>query len=340
MSDGTIGEKAKRYKGGWRLFLKEWIMLILLLALVLICSLSLSRFRTTNNIMNILRQASFTAIIAMGEFFVILIGQMDMSISASIGMASIFFAGFVVKLGLPIWLAILIVLAIGVVIGLINGVLVIYGKMPSFIATLVVMNVVRGINYLYSRGLPISGLPEGFNFLGSGYVGIVPFPVILMFMIAIVLYVITSHTSLGRSFFAVGGNLEASKLSGINVEFIGVLAFIFCAILTVIGSLGLTAKTLAGNVTLGDELLFDVMTIVVLGGTSLTGGRGRVFGVVIGALFLQVISNAMVLMSINTYWQWVVKGAILIVVVLIDSNTKRDVVEAKHKAQPIQAEAR
>jgi ribose transport system permease protein len=330
--------KAKRYNGGWKLFLKDWIILILLLALVLICSLLLSKFRTTSNIMNILRQASFTAIIAMGEFFVILIGQMDMSISAIIGMASIFFAGFVVKMGLPIWMAILIVLVIGVIIGLINGALVIYGKMPSFIATLVVMNIVRGINYLYSRGLPISGLPEGFNFLGSGYVGIVPFPVILMFILAIILYIISSHTSLGRSFFAVGGNLEASRLSGINVNFIGILAFVFSAILTVIGSLGLTAKTLAGNVTLGDELLFDVMTIVVLGGTSLTGGRGRVFGVVIGALFLQVISNAMVLLSINTYWQWVVKGAILIVVVLIDSNTKRDVIKTKHKILQIKGE--
>jgi len=217
-------------------------------------------------------------------------------------------------------------------------VLVVYGKMPSFIATLVVMNVVRGIIYLYSKGLPISGLPEGFNFMGSGYVGIVPFPVILMFIVAIILYILTAHTSVGRSFFAVGGNLEASKLSGINVKCIGILAFVFCAALTGVGALGLTAKTLAGNVTLGDELLFDVMTIVVLGGTSLTGGRGRIFGVVIGALFLQVIGNAMVLLGINTYWQWVVKGAILIVVVLIDSNTKRDIVKTKQKTQAIATE--
>lgn len=329
-----IEEKTKRYKGGWKLFLRDWIILILLLALVLICSLFLSRFRTTNNIMNILRQASFTSIIALGEFFVILTAEMDMSIAAIVGMTSIFFAGFVVKMGLPIWLAILIVLAFTVIIGIINGVLVVYGKMPSFIATLVVMNVVRGINYLYSQGLPISGLPDGFNFLGSGYVGIVPVPVILMFIVAIILYVITAHTSIGRSFFAVGGNREASKLSGINIKFVGILAFVFCAILTGIGALGLTARTLAGNVTLGDELLFDVMTIVVLGGTSLTGGRGRVFGVVIGALFLQVIGNAMVLLSINTYWQWVVKGAILIIVVLVDSNTKRDIIKSRRKMRP------
>jgi len=122
------------------------------------------------------------------------------------------------------------------------------------------------------------------------------------------------------------------------VVFISILAFVFSGVLTAIGALGLTAKTLAGNVSLGENLLFDVMTIVVLGGTSLTGGRGRVFGVVIGALFLQVISNAMVLMGINTYWQWVVKGIILIIVVLIDSNTKRDIVTTSRKTKLASAE--
>jgi len=122
------------------------------------------------------------------------------------------------------------------------------------------------------------------------------------------------------------------------VVFISILAFVFSGVLTAIGALGLTAKTLAGNVSLGENLLFDVMTIVVLGGTSLTGGRGRVFGVVIGALFLQVISNAMVLMGINTYWEWVVKGIILIMVVLIDSNTKRDIVTTSRKTKLASAE--
>lgn len=329
----TFEEKAKRYSGGWRSFIMDWMILFLFVVLVVIFSLTLSTFRTTDNIMNILRQASFTAIIAMGEFFVILIGQMDMSISSIIGMVSIFFAGFVVKMGIPIWIAFLLVIAMSAVIGLFNGVLVVYGKMPSFIATLVTMNIIKGFNYLYSKGLPISGLPDGFNFLGSGYVGIVPFPVILMFIVAAILFIITAHTSVGRSFYAVGGNLEASKLSGINVKFVSILAFVFSGVLTAIGALGLTARTLAGNVSLGENLLFDVMTIVVLGGTSLTGGRGRIFGVVIGALFLQVISNAMVLMGINTYWQWVVKGIILIIVVLIDSNTKRDIVKATRKTK-------
>lgn len=316
--------KSKRYSGGGESFLQDWMILILFVALVVIFSVASSTFRTTNNIMNVLRQASFIAIIAMGEFFVILTGRMDMSLSSIIGMVSIFFAGFAVTMGMPVWLAIVLVMLMAVAVGLVNGVLVVYGKVPSFIGTLVTMNIIKGIYFIYSGGLPISGLPESFNFLGAGYVGVVPFPVILMAVIALLLNVITQHTSIGRSFFAVGGNMEASKLSGININFVGILAFVLSAMLTAIGALGLTAKTLSGNVMLGENLLFDVMTIVVLGGTSLAGGRGRIFGVVIGALFLQVISNMMVLVGINTFWQWVVKGLILVAVVLIDANSKRD----------------
>lgn len=321
LSDYTL--KSKKYSGGFKAFLSVWMILFLFVVLVALCCLN-SNFRTPTNIMNILRQASFVAIIAMGEFFVILIAEMDMSISSIIGMVSIFFAGFCVKMGLPIGVAILLVLLMAAAIGVINGALVVYGKMPSFIATLVTMNMLKGINYIYSDGLPNSGLSERFGQLALGKLGIVPYAVILMFVVAIMLYMFTAHTALGRSFFAVGGNKEASKLSGINTQFVSILAFVLCGVLTTIGALGLTSKTQSGNVTLGDNLLFDVMTICVLGGTSLTGGRGRIFGIIIGALFLQTITNIMVLMGINTYWQWVVKGVILVVVVLIDSNSKRN----------------
>ncbi|MGI6687034.1 MAG: ABC transporter permease [Christensenellales bacterium] len=319
MSDYSV--KSQRYGAGFKSFFREWMILFLFIALVIISFILNPQFRTTSNIMNILRQAAFLSIIAMGEFFVILVGHMDMSITSIIGMTSIFLAGFVVNDGISLGLALVLVFAMSAVVGIINGALVVYGKMPSFIATLVIMNILKGLYYIYSKGLPISGLPNNFNYLGAGYVGIVPFPVILMLVVALLLYLLSMHTSLGRSIYAVGGNLEASKLSGINTNFVIIFAFVLCALLSCLGALGLTAKTLSGNVSIGEYLLFDVMTICVLGGTSLSGGRGKVFGIVIGALFLQVISNIMVLMSINTYWQWVVKGIILVVVVLIDSNT-------------------
>ena len=324
MNENDYKVKSKKYSGSVKAFFSDWMIAILFVVLFILCCVFSSAFRTTSNIMNILRQASFIAIIAMGEFFVILLGEMDMSISSTIGTVSIFFAGFVVKMGIPVFPAMLLVILMAAVVGAINGVLVVYGKMPSFIATLVTMNMLKGMNYIYSGALPIPGLPESFNFLAAGTVGFVPFAVILMLIVAVLLYIFTAHTALGRSFFAVGGNREAAKLSGLNTKAIAIFGFVLCGILTAIGALGLTSKTLNGNVTLGDNLLFDVMTIVVLGGTSLTGGRGRISGVVIGALFLQVITNIMVLMSINTYWQWVVKGIILVVVVLIDSRSKKD----------------
>lgn len=321
MSDFKV--KSQKYSGGYKAFLSDWMILILFVILFALCCLH-PNFRTSNNIFNILRQASFIAIIAMGEFFVILTGEMDMSISSTIGMVSIFFAGFTVRAGMPMGAAMLLVAVMAAALGIINGLLVVYGKMPSFIATLVTMNMLKGVNYLYSDGLPISGLSDGFGQLALGKVGIVPYAVILMAVVAVVLTVFTKHTALGRSFFAVGGNREASKLSGLNTNFIAILAFVLCALLTTVGALGLTSKTQSGNVTLGDNMLFDVMTICVLGGTSLTGGRGRVAGIVIGALFLQVITNIMVLLSINSYWQWVVKGFILVVVVLIDAGSKKN----------------
>lgn len=303
--------------------LSDWMIVFLFIVLFALCCLN-SSFRTYTNIMNVLRQASFVAIIAMGEFFVILIGEMDMSISSIIGLVSIFFAGLCVNSGVPIWAAAIIVIAISAAIGVINGCLVVYGHMPSFIATLTIMNMLKGINYIYSDGLPISGLPESFGQMALGRIAGIPVAVILMVVVAVILYFFTAQTETGRSFFAVGGNKEAAKLSGLNVNFIAILAFVMCGVLTAIGALGLTSRTQSGNVTLGDELLFDVMTICVLGGTSLTGGRGRIAGIVVGALFLQVITNIMVLLGINTYWQWVVKGIILVVVVLIDSFSKKD----------------
>lgn len=315
--------KSKKYNGSVKAILNDWMIVFLFIALFALCCLN-PQFRTTTNIMNVLRQASFIAIIAMGEFFVILIGEMDMSISSTIGMVSIFFAGFVVNSGLPVGVSFVIVVAMAALIGVLNGCLVVYGKMPSFIATLTIMNMLKGVNYIYSNGLPISGLPDSFGQMALGKVCGVPIAVILMLIVAIILYVFSAHTETGRSFFAVGGNKVAAKLSGVNVNLISILAFVVCGVLTAIGALGLTARTQSGNVTLGDQLLFDVMTICVLGGTSLTGGRGRVAGIVVGALFLQVISNIMVLLGINTYWQWVVKGIILVVVVLIDSYSKKE----------------
>lgn len=324
MSDSTYAVKAKRYTGGLGSFAKDWMILFLLLGLFVICSIFIDRFFEIGNLMNIARQISFLAIVALGEFFVILIAQMDMSIGWIIGLTSVLLAGVVSRNGWPLWAALILVFGVAIVIGVINGLLSIVGRVPSFIATLVTMNVLMGLSYLYSRGIPISGLPSSLNFLGMGYLFGIPIPVYLMVIVAAACWVFTTQTELGRSFYAVGGNPEAARLSGINVRKIGILAFVISAVLSTLGSVGLTSKTMAGTATLGDAMLFDVMTVVVLGGTSLYGGKGNVIGVVLAALLVGVISNAMVLMGVNTYFQWIVKGAILITVVLIDVNSRRE----------------
>ena len=307
-----------------RSFIREWMILFLFILLLVVCSIFIPSFASTHNILNVFRQVSFLAIVALGEFFVILTGNMDMSIGSIVGMVSAFLAGFVVNSGMNIWVAAGLTLLMAIAFGAINGVLTVYGKMPSFIVTLVTMNVIKGINYIYSRGLPISGLPRGFNQLGMGQVMGIPVPVIMMILVTIILRVFTTQTPMGRNFFAVGGNHEASKLSGINTNLVGVLAFILSAVMSFIGAIGLTARTMSGVANLGENMLFDVMTVVVLGGTALSGGRGKVVGVTLAAMLLGVITNAMVLLGINTYWQWIVKGVILVTVVLIDSNTRKD----------------
>ena len=245
-----------------------------------------------------------------------------MSLGQVVSLNSVLLAGFVAINGLPLWAALILVLLVAVGVGVINGLLSVQGKVPSFIATLVTGNIMMGITYLYSRGIPISGLPSGLNWLGMGYLFAIPVPIYLLVIITLLCWLFTTKTELGRSFYAVGGNKDAARLSGINVNFIGVLAFVLSSVLATISAIGLTAKTMAGTATLGADMLFDVMTVVVLGGTSLYGGRGNVIKIVIAAILIGVISNAMVLLGINTYLQWIVKGAILLTVVLIDVNSK------------------
>ncbi|XID91275.1 ABC transporter permease [Paenibacillaceae bacterium WGS1546] len=305
-------------------FFKEWAILFIFVGLFAACSIFVDGFFDGNNIMNIVRQISFLAIIALGQFFVILIGGIDMSASSSIGFASVLLAGLVHWENVPIALAIILVLFASIVIGFVNGLMSVYGKVPAFIATLVTMIVLKGVNYLYSNSIPISGLPASFKNLGAGYIGPVPVPIVILAVIAIGCYIFTMHTETGRSIYAVGGNEEASRLSGINTNKIKMIAFILGSFLTAIGAILITSRTMAGQPTLGENMLFDVITVVVLGGTSLSGGRGKVIGVVIAALILGIIDNAMVLLGIGSYWQWIIKGLILAIVVLIDARTKKE----------------
>lgn len=304
--------------------IKEAAILLLFILMFLFASIFVEGFFDSSNIINLVRQISFLAIIGLGQFFVILIGGIDMSVGASIGLVSIVLASLMSVHQLPIFVSIIIVLMLALFIGFVNGLIAVYGHVTPFIATLITMIIITGINLLFSNGIPISGLPAGFNFLGAGYIGPIPFPIIVLFIAGLLCYILTTNMKLGRSFYAVGGNLEASKLSGINVNKIRIYAFMLSSFLAGVGAVLITSRTMSGQPTIGESMLFDIITIVVLGGTSLAGGRGKVIGVIIAALILGIIDNVMVLTGIDAYWQQVVKGIILGIVVIIDSYTRKN----------------
>src|SRR5699024_7415431 len=273
--------------------IKEAAIVLLFILMFIFASIFVEGFLNQDNIINLFRQISFLAIIGLGQFFVILIGGIDMSVGASIGLVSIVLAKLMSVYQLPIFVAIIIVLLLALIIGFINGLISVYGHVTPFIATLITMIIITGVNLLFSNGIPISGLPSEFNFLGAGYIGPIPFPIVILILDGLVTYVLTTNMKLGRSLYAVGGNLEASKLSGINVNKIRIYAFMLSSFLAGVGAVLVTSRTMSGQPTIGESMLFDIITVVVLGGTSLAGGRGKVIGVIIAALILGIIDNVM-----------------------------------------------
>jgi ribose transport system permease protein len=308
----------------FREYIQEYSIFLILIVIIILSSIFIPAFRTTNNMINVIRQVSALAIAGLGQFFVIITGGLDLSQGSTIGLTSVLVAGFVYSSHFSIVASIVLALGICLVVGFINGVLIVYTKVNAFIATLSTMTIIKGVNFLYSKGSPISGLPISFSFIGRGYLWYIPFPVILMIILAIIFWIFSTQTATGRVIFAVGGNEEASKLSGINVNRVKVLVYVISSFLAGISAIVITSRTMAGQANVGESMLFDILTAVILGGTSLSGGKGRMLGVVAAALILGMLSNVMVLLKINTYWQWIIKGVVLIIAVIIDAKNQRN----------------
>jgi len=294
-----------------------------LIGIVIICFIAIPNFRSATNAINILRQVSALTIIALGQYFVILSGGIDLSAGTTISLIGCLVAGLMYFSDWPLVAALVFAICMGIVIGSINGALVVYGDIQPFIATLATMIAIKGIAFLYSGGFPISGLPEAFGFFGRGYVGKIPVPILIMVAIAIICYFFSEHSITGRNIFAIGGNEDAARVCGIRTKRVKLFVYVIASFLTSIGAIVISSRIMSGQPTVGDNMLFDIITAVVLGGTSLSGGEGKVFGVIAGALILGVIANAMVLLRINPYWQWIIRGIILVIAVYIDSRTKK-----------------
>ncbi|KGX88325.1 ABC transporter permease subunit [Pontibacillus marinus] len=297
--------------------------LIGLVLIMIILGFLSDNFFTLDNILNLLRQISINALIAFGMTFVILTGGIDLSVGSILAFGSAITAGMLAS-GMDPLLAVLIGLLAGAVMGAFNGFVITKGKVAPFIATLATMTIFRGATLVYTDGRPITGLSDSFVFemIGKGYVFGVPFPAILMIIVFFILFFILRKTVFGRQVYSVGGNEEASILSGIKADRVKIWVYSLTGMLSVLAGIILTSRLNSAQPTAGTMYELDAIAAVVLGGTSLAGGRGRIVGTLIGALIIGVLDNGLNLLNVSSFYQQIVKGGVILLAVLLDRRSK------------------
>lgn len=315
-------------------FISDNMLILILLVLCIVLAFIAPNFLQISNLLNVVRNVSFQAVIALGMTMVIISGEMDLSVGSGVAFYGCLVAFIVEKLctqGMgaagAIVIAILISLIVSIAIGLIITVLRVNFNVPTFITTLALMTILKGIAFLISGGYAITSFPAWFNFLGGGYVAkLIPLPALILVILCVIVAFIMAKTELGRSIYAVGSNSEAARLSGINV--FKVKAFALCAtcVLTMVSGLMIASQIMSGTPTVASGWEMNVISSVIIGGASLSGGSGTVKGTIVGSAFLGIILNGMTLMGTNEYWQYVVRGALILLAVLINN------IQARRKA--------
>lgn len=297
----------------------QFTIVIILLVICILASCITPAFLGRKNLINIVRQISFTAVIAFGSTFVLTVGGIDLSPGSIVSLVSVVSA-MASRAGLPVWLCVLVGIGAGALCGLINGALIATAKIPPFIVTMGMMTVAAGIALLISDGRPINGLQSSFTVIGAGTLLNIPVPVYILVLIMCVCHIVLNHTVFGRHVKAVGSSEHAAMMSGINVSLVKVMTFTIAGGLAGLSSIMLTARLHSGQPMAGDGMQMDAIAAAVIGGTSLKGGVGTIFGTICGALIIGVINNMMDLMNINMYWQDIVKGVIIVGAVILDAR--------------------
>ncbi|MBI9108813.1 MAG: ABC transporter permease [Spirochaetales bacterium] len=297
-------------------FLEDYGMLLVLGVLFLVCAIVSPYFLKPENLLNITRQISVSGIISIGMTFVIITGGIDLSVGSVLAFSTLMIAGFK---GMGAFPAFVIAMALSMAFGLVTGILVTKGKLQAFIATLGMMTAVVGIGLTYSHGHPIIGTPEGLSFLGQGKVLGIPVQTILFTLTAIIAGIVLNRTRLGRYIYAVGGNEEGSRLSGIRVDRVKTAAYVISSALSGFAGIIMANHLNVGEANLGSGMELDAIASVAVGGTSLSGGRGGVVGTVIGVIIIGILNNFLNLINVPGYTQKIVKGAIIIIAVLAQS---------------------
>jgi ribose transport system permease protein len=293
-----------------------------LLALCFVLWAATPHFLTVSNLLNVLEQTSINAIVAVGMTYVIISGGIDLSVGSVLAVAGIALA-LALEGGVPTPAAIVLALATGTACGLANGVLITFGRLPPFIATLGMMSVARGAALMLAEGRPISGFSEGFRALATERVLMVPAPVLLTVIVYLVAHFVLVRTVFGRATYAIGGNEEAARLSGVHVRFHKTAVYGVAGLTSAVAAVLLTARLNSAQPTAGTMYELDAIAATVIGGTSLLGGEGTLVGALIGALIMGVLRNGLNLLNVSSFFQQVVIGAVIIGAVLIDMSLKR-----------------
>jgi len=308
----------------WASLLMKHKMLLVLAALVIFLSIASDAFLAPMNITNVVRQISINGILAIAVTFVILTGGIDLSLGSIVALSGVISTSIVLQGGPDyIFLGLLGGVLVGAACGLVSGSIISIFKAPAFVVTLGMMTILRGLALMYTNGRPVVGFDSSFLVFGQGFVGFVPMPVAILILVFIVSLFVLMFTRFGRHIYAVGGNPEAARVSGVNVTMVKALAYVISGALAGLGGVILASRINVGQPVAGMGSELDAIAAVVIGGTSLSGGTGSVAGTIVGALIIGVINNGMNLMGVSSDWQQVILGVIIIVAVLIDITANR-----------------
>ena len=306
----------------------------ILVALVVLCVFlgvfpgTSQYFVTVKNLFNVLRQISTNLLLACGMTMVIILGGIDLSVGSIIALSGVLAAGCVSRYNLPIGAAFLVGIIIGVIFGLFNGFVISKTTIPPFIVTLATMNIARGLAGVYTGGSPVRVVSKEWQWLGAGYAAGIPVPVIIMVIVFIISMLILNRTRVGRYIYAVGGNPLAARFSGINVAKVKFLVYSYSGVMAGIAGIILASRMYSGQPTAGEGAEMDAIAAVVVGGTSMSGGSGKLSGTLIGALIIGILNNGLNLMNVNSFWQTVVKGVVILLAVMIDFFRTKDKAKA------------
>ncbi|MGQ9857045.1 MAG: ABC transporter permease [Fervidobacterium sp.] len=296
--------------------LKDYPAIVGLIGLVILFSILSDRFFTVSNFINVLRQVSMQAIIAFGMTIVIISGGIDLSVGSVFALSAAILASIVSKGSIA--LGIIVALATGAGFGLVNGFIIAKAKLQPFIVTLATMAIARSLTLAYTEGMPITGFPDAFRFIGSGDIVGIPVPILIMFGFLALMFYITTYTKFGLYAYSIGGNETAARLSGVKVDAYKISFYMLSGLLSAVSAIILTSRLNSAQPTFGVGYELDAIAAVVLGGASLSGGKGSVIGTFFGALIMGILNNGMNILNVSPFYQDAVKGIVILTAVLVE----------------------